>query len=320
VSERSYPSRPGEAGLLLFAGWVGARYARSVSDPELITVDDGLHAADLTLGRRWRLRVVLLDLAAAEAVPQLELQRAAVEQRLDARGEPIVLWVPRGAALPAEEPNLSELVAALDERQPVGDGREEARIPVRLYLRRTATSGSVVTVAGGLQDHWAQFTNRVPGTFQLNALELHRLSARPEWRAELVERIVHAAQQPEVDEGVAIDAFDCWTVTPLPRAQRSYVVSAPGPWDEETSAAQRRALRQLLRRARESERGDADARALLVFGVSTYGEEERLSWALRGVDPSLYASYDLVAVVTDGLVKLLLEPPRGTFPWDAPLG
>ncbi len=317
---RPYPSRPGEAGLFLFAGWVGARYARAVSDPEPVYGGDELHVAALTIGRRWRLRTTLLDLAAAEAHPQFELRRAAVEQRLDARGEPICLWVPRGADLPADEPQLSLLLAALDDRQPVGDGREEARIPIRLYLRRTARSGSVVTVSGGLQDHWAQFTHRVPGTFQLNARELHRLSARPEWREELVERIVHAAAQPDVDEGLAIDAFDCWTVTPLPRASRSYVVAAPAPWDEETSAAQRRALRQLLRRALEVQDGEADARALLVFGVSTYAEEERLSWALRGLDPSLYASYDLVAVVTDGLVRPLLEPPRGTFPWDAPLG
>jgi hypothetical protein len=37
------------------------------------------------------------------------------------------------------------------------------------------------------------------------------------------------------------------------------------------------------------------------------------------MDPALFAGYDILAVVTDGVVKVLLEPPRQTLPWDAPL-
>jgi len=38
------------------------------------------------------------------------------------------------------------------------------------------------------------------------------------------------------------------------------------------------------------------------------------------MDPTLYAGYDLIVTVTDGLVRPLLEPAAGTLPWDAPTG
>ena len=59
---------------------------------------------------------------------------------------------------------------------------------------------------------------------------------------------------------------------------------------------------------------------LVVIGASTYAEEEKLSLALRGMDPMLYAGYDILAIATDGRVKTVLQPQRQTLPWDAPLG
>ena len=59
--------------------------------------------------------------------------------------------------------------------------------------------------------------------------------------------------------------------------------------------------------------------ALVVLGASTYAQEEKLSWALRGMDPALYAGYDILVVVADGVLKTILQPQRQTLPWDAPL-
>jgi hypothetical protein len=56
------------------------------------------------------------------------------------------------------------------------------------------------------------------------------------------------------------------------------------------------------------------------MGATTYAEEEKLSWALRGMDPTLYSGYDILAVLADGMLKPLLEPARQTLPWDAPVG
>ncbi|MBK7329903.1 MAG: hypothetical protein IPI85_12705 [Dehalococcoidia bacterium] len=81
----------------------------------------------------------------------------------------------------------------------------------------------------------------------------------------------------------------------------------------------RRNLRRLLKDAESNLRLPADARALVVLGASTYAQEEKLSWALRGMDPTLYAGYDILAVVADGVLKTILQPQRQTLPWDAPL-
>jgi len=318
ASGRSYPSPSWEAALALFTRWLGPRYARSVAVERADAVSDELALAELIVGRRWRVSLFIINLAAAEATYQSELSRAALERRLDAAGLPVIVWAPRGAPLPYDEPALSEFAAAVEAAQPLADGRCEARFPVTLFLRRTATTGSVVTAFGALADHWAQFTNRVPGTFQLDARALRRLTADPAEREALVERIVMAAQQPLVDEGVEVPAFDAWTVTRLDEG-RAYVVASPLEASDELSASQRRHLRRLLAQAKEAGAGPADARALAVLTVSTYAEGERVSWALRGIDPTMYGSFDLLLVLADGMAKPVLEPAPGTLPWDAPL-
>ena len=100
---------------------------------------------------------------------------------------------------------------------------------------------------------------------------------------------------------------------------RSCLLGSPKPDNDESSAALRRNLRKLLREAAPVLDSKADARALIVMGAATYAEEEKLSWALRGMDPSLYAGYDLLVVIADGVAKPLLQPGRSTLPWDAPL-
>lgn len=317
MSDFSYPADVAEAGLRFFLGWFGPHYARSTTVSSA-TSDGALLSAEVTVGRKWGLSVSVLNTVAADATVEWEASRAAIERRLDLEGRSIALWAPRGAALPALEPGLSQLLLSLEEAAPLEDGRLELRRPVTLHLRRVGSTGSVVTVLGGLAAHWAQFTNRVPGTFQLNSGELLRLPASTEEREELAERIVLAAGQPEADESQAIRAFDAWTANDLGAGQ-SCVIGTPAAEHEEWSASLRRNLRRLLKEAEPNLRQPADARALVVLGAATYADEEKLSWALRGMDPTLYAGYDILAVVADGVLKTILQPQRQTLPWDAPL-
>lgn len=317
MTERSYPADPAEAGLRLFLGWFGGHYARSVNVSEA-TSDGSVLTANVTVGRKWSLAVTVLNTLAADADMKWEAARAAVEQRLDAAGRSIALWAPRGAVLPAQEPGLSQLAVAIEEADALEDGRLEVRRPVSIYLRRVGTTGSVVTALGGLAGHWAQFTNRVPGTFQLNSQEVLRLPASQEERDQLTEAIVLASQQPDVDETRVVPAVDAWTANDLGAGQ-SCVLGTPQPENDEWSASLRRNLRKLLKQADEKRQADADARALVVLGASTYADEEKLSWALRGMDPTLYAGHEILTVVADGLVKTIMQPYRQTLPWDAPL-
>lgn len=318
MTGRTYPADPAEAGLRLFLSWFGGHYARSVAVGEASS-DTSVLTATVTVGRRWTLGVTVLNTLAADADVTWEAARAAIEQRLDATGRSIALWAPRGAVLPAQEPGLSQLVLAIEEAGVLDDGRLEIRRPVSVYLRRVGNTGSVVTALGGLAGHWAQFTNRVPGTFQLNSQEILRLPAGQPERELLTEAIVLASQQPDVDETRVIPAVDAWTANDLGSGQ-SCVLGTPQPENDEWSASLRRNLRKQLKQAAEKRASDADARALVVLGASTYADEEKLSWALRGMDPTLYAGHEILAVVADGVVKTLMQPYRQTLPWDAPLG
>ena len=102
-------------------------------------------------------------------------------------------------------------------------------------------------------------------------------------------------------------------------AGQSCVLGTPAPENEEWSASLRRNLRRLLKEAEPNFRIPADARALVVLGASTYAGEEKLSLSLRGMDPALYAGYDILVVMADGVLKTILQPQRQTLPWDAPL-
>lgn len=318
MAGRTYPADPADAALRLFLRWLGAHYARST---RLLDVQrtEGVVQGRIEVGRRWELAFAVVDTLGSESDLKFEGARAAVEQRLDGEGRSVAVWVPRGASLPAGEPGLSELVLAVEGADALEDGRLQVRRPVTLYLRRTSTTGSVVTVLGGLSAHWAQFTNRVPGSFQLNSMELFRLPAGKEEREALAQRIVLAAQQPEADDTQTIPAEDAWTANDLGEGG-SCVLGTPRPETDEQSATLRRNLRALLRAAQPTQRSTAPVRALIVLGAATYAEEEKLSWALRGMDPTQYAGYDIIAVIADGAVKALLEPPRGSLPWDAPSG
>ncbi len=322
MPERRYPSDPGDAALLLFLGWFGARYARSARIAGRSPEGDAVRSARIQVARRWELDCTLINSVHADATLPFEAARAAAEQRLDLEGLPYALWLPRGAELPAGEPGLSQLALAAREARPAADGGEgdrlELRRPVSLYLRRTSMDGSVVTVLGGLAPLWARFTSRVAGSFQLNAGELHRLPESEEERDELIERVVLAAGQPDVDDSCVIPADDVWTANRL-SGERAHVIGSPVAEGDEASAALRRDLRKLLREARGLPAAPADARALVILAAATELAGEKVSLTLRGMDPTLYSGYDLIAVVADGQVRAVLDSRAGALPWDAPL-
>ncbi len=317
MAAQTYPADPSNAALRLFMRWFGAHYARSTQTASTEPSGERLHGV-LTVGRQWSLAFSVVNTLTPESDVSWEATRASLETRLDAEGRSLVVWVPRGAPLPADEPGASQFIVAATEARPADGERLELRRPVPLHLRRTSNTGSVVTILGGLSAHWAQFTNRVPGSFQLNSMQLYRLPSSTEERDALAERIVLAAGQPDVDDSITLAAEDAWTVSDLGSGE-SCIVGSPIPENDEASASLRRNLRRLLKDAAPTLHQQADARALIVLGASTHAEEEKLSWALRGMDPALHAGYDIIAIVTDGVVKPLLQPGRQTLPWDAPL-
>jgi hypothetical protein len=235
----------------------------------------------------------------------------------------IALWVPAGASLPAEEPAASEFaetvrVAALK----LGPHeRSHVPLPVVMRLRKNSSEGGVVSATGGLNPHWARFTGRVQGTFDLDSTGVHRLPESEEHLEKLLDRVVETAQGMEDGAVAEIETIDAWTVQRLSGDNGCTIVGLPVPATDDMGLAVRRNFRLMLKEAvpqlREAE---ADVRALLVTGHYPRIEMEGATTALRGYDPTSYSGLDFVCLVADGVVKPLIQTPERLLPWGTSQG
>lgn len=321
-SDRDYPAELSIAALHIFLDWFGRTSARSIQILEkTLSENQDLLQANVQVGRRWDLNCTVIDTLSLESDLSYESARAAIESRLDSEELNIALWLPRAAPLPQGEPGLSELILAIRDAKQVGedDLRLEIRRPVHIYLKRTTTTGSVVTVLGGLSSLWAQFTNRVPGSFQLESTELHRLPHSEDEREKLIEAIINAAAQPDIDDGRTLPAIDAWTAIWLREPVLATVIGSPRPTSDAQASLLRRNLRKLLISQKDKQYKAEVPSALIILGSALTVDEEKLSWVIKGMDPALYAGFSIIVVIVDGLVKPVIVPREGSLPWDVPL-
>ena len=307
-----------DAALDLFLHWLRETYGRAfhLSDggssaaadqPDgLVTARDGdfqLTAAVRTLlpsdDAAWESRRRMLEELIGDALP--------------AR---IALWVPAGANLPSEEPDVSEFAAAVRESAiklgPVE--RSYVPLPVKLFLRKNADTGGVVSVTGGLNPHWARFTERVRGTYDLDSTQLHRLPESEEHLEKLLDAVVEQTEKLDVGQYGVIDTIDAWTLQKLSGEPGVTIIGVPPAVAGEGGIAVRRNFRRILAGAGPLREATAGVRALVVLGYYARIEQEGATVAMRGFEPSLYSGIDFVCLVADGVVKPLIEPARKPSP------
>ena len=190
--------------------------------------------------------------------------------------------------------------------------RGSLRLPVEVRLRKTDTEGGLMSVAGGLSRYWAGMSERVRGTFDLDASAIHRLPESEEERTALVDRVVQeAGRLAELRQRVHLEVEDVWTIQRLRQGQGFLIVGLPPQALADIGIAVRRNLRRILIEAGPRLlAAQADLRALLILGVYDSADEENVSTSLRGFDPSLYTSLDFVCLATDGRLKPITEPKR----------
>jgi hypothetical protein len=306
--------------LALYLRWLGARFGRSFKLTESAEADAGLDA-QVSVGRRYPLRLAIRSLTEVLKTDEWEQTRGLLESSLaPTLSRPAAIWVPYGAALPSEPQDVNNFAEAVRLALARGAERGEIHIPVTIYLRKTADEGSVMTALGGFAAHWAQFTGRVAGSFQLNSDEVHRLPVDEAWRSATAEAIIAETEGRELGNWRAIPCVDAWSYNALDEGTTNIV---GGPYrPDEAGAGLRKNLRQLLKDAAAfaAGRGDGETSALLIVAPSVYADEERVTWAMRGFDPALYREFDFVSVMTDAQVKPVFEPGRGTLPWDQSVG
>jgi hypothetical protein len=238
--------------------------------------------------------------------------RERIEQQIaDAVPAPIAVWVPAGADLPAGEPQASAFVEHVRQAAVKLGPHERAHIPlpITIFLRKTVDSGSVVSVLGGLNPHWARFTERVRGTFDLDSTRLHRLPESEEHLETLIDKVIERSERLEAGQWAEIETIDAWTVQRLAEGAGTTLVAVPASEASDMGLAVRRNLRRILGEAVPSLRDSrAEVKALVLLGYYPRIEDEGASIAMRGFSPALYSGVDFVILIADGLVKPLIQP------------
>ena len=302
----------------MLAGWMGERFFRTfrvAPDSERGPFDAVLtqreHRVGVTVGVLW-------DGAQLPGLDLLESQVSADVER-DGRGA-YALWVPPRAELPDYEPGASELRLLVSRGLSglAAGERREVRVPALLRLAKVEATGAYVSVAGGLAPEWTTLSEGVTGAFHLDSRAIHRLSDEEAERELLMSHVRDKAMRLATGEFTTIEASDSWLVSRLPGTEPAglTVFGAPTEFDSADSAAVRRLLRSHVGRAEEQRfNGTCDLTALLVIGSFAHMADERVTAALRGMNPTAYGGLDLMALVADGQVRQVLQPRA--LPWES---
>jgi hypothetical protein len=150
----------------------------------------------------------------------------------------------------------------------------------------------------------------VRGTFDMDSTRLHRLPESDEHLEALIESVIDRSERLEAGQWAEIETIDAWTVQRLGDGAATTIVAVPASEARDMGLAVRRNLRRILGEAVPSLReSKAELKALVLLGHYARMEEEGASIAMRGFSPALYSGIDYVALVADGLVKPLIQPP-----------
>ena len=316
--------------LELFLRWLNEAHQRQFSLPE--STDGSVVSVD----GQTRLAVEVRPLL---GVVEDDAWVGARTRLQDLLGEGLpgayALWAPFGAALPSGEPMLSEFIDAVRQAAVKLGPRERSYVPlpVRMVLRKISDEGGVVSVTGGLNQHWARFTELVRGTYDLDSTSVHRLVESEGHLDELIGKVVEVTKQLSAGQRAEIDTIDAWTLQRLSAPQPDVrlkpdapvteppieggvtIVGAPPTQTDDPGLAVRRNFRRILTAVgRELRQAEAETRALVLLGHYARMDQEGATTAMRGYDPSLYSGIDFVCLVADGLVKPIIDAPVAAKP------
>jgi hypothetical protein len=304
--------------------WINERYSRSFAPTRLERPVGTAEDESDPDGPGGRIAIVADRLS--EAVSGWDERREELAHRLDeSRPGSYLLWVPPGGKLPKEEPDESEWVrrVVLAASRLASGRKGEVRLPVKMVLAKVRDEGGYANVLGGLSRHWTIVTEKVNGTFYLDSVALKRLARDEEERAELFDHIGMLSQGVEKGEAVEFEHEDAWSVQRLPRGPAARemtdgwaITGCPEGFDPSDGGLTRRLLRQKLAAARDALSQQPGAvKALVLIGAYDYIENEVAGPALRGFDPALAASVDIVALVSDTDVRPVVL--SRAIPWVA---
>jgi hypothetical protein len=300
-----------DTALSLFLYWIRETYGPGFQVRErgdLNTAADGDNA---------------ISIAIRELVPfedtAWERRRALLEELI---GEDLpartALWVPAGADPPKDEPAVSEFVALVRQAALKLGPHERSYVPfpIELRLRKSQETGGVVSVTGGLNPHWAKFTDRVRGSYDLDSTQLHRLPESEEHLEALLDAVVERTKELENGQITTLETIDAWTIQRLSGTSGVTILGVPPHEATDLGLAVRRNFRGALVDVAPKLRAASEpVRAFVVIAPYARIEQEGATTALRGYDPALYSGIDFICLSADGVIKPLIQPMAGAVPW-----
>jgi len=297
-------TRAREYAARLFLAWLNERYRREFSP-----VGDFADVWQATDSDGGSLSIVSAELY--EAPDTWRLRSAELCERLDeTRPGSYLLWQPKGGDLPDGEPDDSEWVRRVVlTASKLASGRSgEVRLPVRMMLGKVREEGGHASVTGGLGRYWTNISDRLNGSFFLDSRGLNRFTKDEDERNELYENIGALSQGLAVGDVVEFETEDAWSLQRLPRSEGLTegwaMAGCPPGFEPDDGSAVRRLLRRRLAEAAEALSGvRGSGRVLVLLGAYEYMDFENAGPSLRGFDPALAASFDIIALVSDAEVK-----------------
>ncbi len=293
-----------------FAGRSGRAYAlasAAESEPPVFVAE----------GPEGTLALAVAPLWEPEGDPAAEDAREMMEERLSGglvRG-PHLLWVPPRASVPAAEPAASDFVQRVQQAAaPLSPGgRGEVALPVTLQLAKLRDEGGYASVTGALSRWWTQITERVDGTFYVNANRMRRAPQSAAAREVLFDRIGQLSQALGSGAAVEFETDEAWTVQRLagePLGVTGFAIAqAPPRADPTDGTLLRRLVRRRLKDASAALDGvAADVKGVALLAIYEYAEHENIGAFVRSLDPALYAKLALVAALVDGEVRPIFQP------------
>lgn len=298
----------------LLVDWYAGRTGRPYT---LTSALDGPLPVFVAESPDGRLALALAALWEPESDTAADEARQFMEERLDAgsvRG-PFLLWVPPRAAIPADEPQASDLVQRVQAAAaPMLDGtRAEVELPVRVQLAKTRDEGGYASVIGGLSRWWTAITERVDGTFHVNSAKMRRAPQSAASRERLFDQIAEISRTMNVGDAVEFETAEAWTLQRLsaePLGERGFAIAqAPPRLDPSEGALMRRLVRKRLKDAGTALDGvEADVKGVGLIAIYEYAEHENVGSFVKSLDPGLFAGLPLVAAIVDGEVRPIFLP------------
>jgi hypothetical protein len=184
-------------------------------------------------------------------------------------------------------------------------------------------------VIGGLSRWWTRITEKVNGTFHVEASRVHRITRDGEGRERLWDNIGALSHGIDVGQAADFSVEEAWTLQRLPEpdvgdafqprvASGFAIIGAPPSIDPADGVLLRRGARKRLAEANQAfemlASGGLDdvpptsIKSVGLVAAYEYAELEGVSAVVKALTPSLFSGIEVICVLADSEIRPTFAP------------